>query len=155
MSRKLLSEAEIASLKAHPGVENVTERVVIFTPEFKRKVHSRMTAGEDISDILETEGIDVSALGQTRINGMREKLRKYASRVEGFERRSSRDRRKTEASDMSRSQSAAAADSDIQSRLKRLEHELAYARQEIEFVKKIQMADTEARRTWESKHRRA
>lgn len=153
MSRKLLSEAEIASLKAHPGVENVTERVVIFTPEFKRKVHSRMTAGEDISDILETEGIDVSALGQTRINGMREKLRKYASRAEGFERRSSRDRRKTEASDMS--QSAAAADSDIQSRLKRLEHELAYARQEIEFVKKIQMADTEARRTWESKHRRA
>lgn len=153
MSRKLLSEAEIASLKAHPGVENVTERVVIFTPEFKRKVHSRMTAGEDISDILETEGIDVSALGQTRINGMREKLRKYASRAEGFERRSSRDRRKTEASDVSRS--AAAADSDIQSRLKRLEHELAYARQEIEFVKKIQMADTEARRKWESKHRRA
>lgn len=153
MSRKILSEAEIASLKAHPGVEKVTERVVIFTSEFKRKVHSRMTAGEDISDILETEGIDVSALGQTRINGMREKLRKYASRAEGFERRSSRDRRKTEASDVSRS--AAAADSDIQSRLKRLEHELAYARQEIEFVKKIQMADTEARRTWESKHRRA
>lgn len=151
MSRKLLSEAEIASLKSHPGVENVTERVVIFTPEFKRKVHSRMTAGEDIFDILETEGIDVSALGQTRINGMREKLRKYASRAEGFERRSSRDRRKTEASDATQS---TAADSDIQSRLKRLEHELAYARQEIEFVKKIQMADTEARRTWESKHRR-
>lgn len=148
MSRKLLSEAEIASLKAHPGVDAVTERVVIFTSEFKRKVYSRMTTGEDIYDILETEGIDVSALGQTRINGMREKLRKYADRAEGFEKRDRRDR---PSDDVSQS---AAADSDIQSRLKRLEHELAYARQEIEFVKKIQMADTEARRTWESKHRR-
>lgn len=148
MSRKLLSEAEIASLKTHPGVESVTERVVIFTSEFKRKVHNRMTAGEDIFDILETEGIDVSALGQTRIYGMREKLRKYASRAEGFEKRVRRDR----LSDAS--QPATADDSDIQSRLKRLEHELAYAKQEIEFVKKIQMADTEARRTWESKHRR-
>ena len=143
MSRKLLSEAEIASLKAHPGVENVTERVVIFTPEFKRKVHSRMTAGEDIFDILETEGIDVSALGKPRIYGMREKL------ADGFEKRVRCDRLSAT------SQSATADDSDIQSRLKRLEHELAYARQEIEFVKKIQMADTEARRKWESKHRRA
>ena len=151
MRRKLLSEAEIASLKSHPGVENVTERVVIFTPGFKRKVHSRMTAGEDIFDILETEGIDVSALGKPRIYGMREKLQKYASRAEGFEKRSRHDRRQLEASDATKS---TAADSDIQSRLKRLEHELAYARQEIEFVKKIQMADTEARRTWESKHRR-
>ena len=150
MSRKLLSEAEIASLKSHPGVEKVTERVVIFTPEFKRKVHSRMTAGEDIFDILETEGIDVSALGKPRIYGMREKLQKYANRAEGFEKRSRHDRRQLEASDATQS----TADSDIQSRLKRLEHELAYARQEIEFVKKIQMADTEARRTWESKHRR-
>lgn len=150
MSRKLLSEAEIASLKSHPGVEKVTERVVIFTPEFKRKVHSRMTAGEDIFDILETEGIDVSALGKPRIYGMREKLQKYANRAEGFEKHVRRDRRQPEASDASQT----AADSDIQSRLKRLEHELAYARQEIEFVKKIQMADTEARRTWESKHRR-
>ena len=151
MSRKLLSEAEIASLKSHPGVEKVTERVVIFTPEFKRKVHSRMTAGEDIFDILETEGIDVSALGKPRIYGMREKLQKYASRAEGFEKRVRRDRRQPEVSEASQT----AAESDIQSRLKRLEHELAYARQEIEFVKKIQMADTEARRTWESKHRRA
>ena len=150
MSRKLLSEAEIASLKSHPGVEKVTERVVIFTPEFKRKVHSRMTGGEDIFDILETEGIDVSALGKPRIYGTREKLQKYASRAEGFEKRVRCDRRQPEASDATQS----TADSDIQSRLKRLEHELAYARQEIEFIKKIQMADTEARRTWESKHRR-
>ena len=108
-----------------------------------------MTAGEDIFDILETEGIDVSALGKPRIYGMREKLQKYANRADGFEKRVRCDRLSVA------SQSATAADSDIQSRLKRLEHELAYARQEIEFVKKIQMADTEARRTWESKHRRA
>ena len=117
--------------------------------EFTQSILHCLTAGEDIFDILETEGIDVSALGKPRIYGMREKLQKYANRADGFEKRVRCDRLSVA------SQSAAADDSDIQSRLKRLEHELAYARQEIEFVKKIQMADTEARRTWESKHRRA
>ena len=42
---------------------------------------------------------------------------------------------------------------DERERIKQLEHELAYARQELEFLKKVQMVDMEARREWESKHR--
>ncbi|MCO5386050.1 MAG: hypothetical protein NHB14_10075 [Desulfosporosinus sp.] len=38
-------------------------------------------------------------------------------------------------------------------KLARLEHELAYTRQELEFVKII-LADREAQREWESKHHR-
>ena len=40
----------------------------------------------------------------------------------------------------------------METRIKQLEHELAYTRQEVEFLKKLQMADMEARRQWESKH---
>jgi len=43
-------------------------------------------------------------------------------------------------------------DESIDTRIKQLEHELAYTRQEVEFLKKLQMADMEARRQWESKH---
>ena len=39
-------------------------------------------------------------------------------------------------------------------RIAQLEHELAYTRQEVEFLKKIHTADLEARKEWESKQRR-
>ena len=39
-------------------------------------------------------------------------------------------------------------------RIRELEHELAYTRQEVEFLKKIQEANTEARKAWELKHGR-
>ena len=42
----------------------------------------------------------------------------------------------------------------LAARVKDLEHELAYTRQEVEFLKKIHLADLEARKSWESKHRR-
>ena len=38
-------------------------------------------------------------------------------------------------------------------RVEQLEHELAYTRQEVEFLKKIHVADLEARKLWESKQR--
>ena len=34
-----------------------------------------------------------------------------------------------------------------------LENELAYTQQEVEFLKKLQAANMEAQRQWESKHR--
>lgn len=39
-------------------------------------------------------------------------------------------------------------------RIEQLEHELAYTRQEVEFLKKIQNAGMEEQKVWESKHRR-
>ena len=39
-------------------------------------------------------------------------------------------------------------------RVEELEHELAYAQQEVEFLKKIHTADLEARKQWEYKQRR-
>ena len=41
----------------------------------------------------------------------------------------------------------------VREALRQLEHELTYTRQEVEFLKKTQMADMETRRQWESKHR--
>ena len=41
----------------------------------------------------------------------------------------------------------------LTARIKQLEHELAYTRQEVEFLKKIHTADLEARKLWESKQR--
>ena len=41
----------------------------------------------------------------------------------------------------------------MEQRIRQLEHELAYTRQEVEFLKKLQVANMEAQKQWESKHR--
>ena len=54
------------------------------------------------------------------------------------------------------SRPAGAADPEkmsLEERVRWLTHELEYAKQEVEFLKKLQMANTEARKEWESKHR--
>ena len=41
----------------------------------------------------------------------------------------------------------------VEQRIRQLENELAYTRQEVEFLKKLQAANMEAQKQWESKHR--
>lgn len=143
MSNKLLSEEEVTALKASSHVESVSCRSVTFTPEFKRTVYRELLGGKNIRDILEEHGIDTAALGQVRINGLLDRLRKESDRKEGFANLRHQRRSKSEEE---RNQSA-------ERRIRQLEAELAYTRQEVEFLKKVQAADMEARKAWESKHR--
>lgn len=143
MSNKLFSSEEIAALKASPHVESVTSRSVCFTPEFKRLVYRELLSGKSIYDVFEEHGIDTAALGSVRINGFLERLRKTSNRDEGFA--NLRHQRKPKTPE-ERNQSA-------EKRIRQLEAELAYTRQEVEFLKKLQGANLEAQRVWESKHR--
>lgn len=143
MSTKLFSPEEIAALTVSPYVESVTSRSVCFTPEFKRLVYRELLAGKNIYNVFEEHGIDTSVLGTVRINGFLERLRKAGEREEGFA--DLRHQRKAKTPE-ERSQSA-------EKRIRQLEAELAYTRQEVEFLKKLQVANMEAQKTWESKHR--
>lgn len=143
MSNKLFSSEEIAALKASPHVESVTSRSVCFTPEFKRLVYRELLSGKSIYDVFEEHGIDTAALGSVRINGFLERLRKASDRDEGFA--NLRHQRKPKTPE-ERNLSA-------EKRIRQLEAELAYTRQEVEFLKKLQGANLEAQRVWESKHR--
>ena len=87
-------------------------------------------------------GIDPDVLGDRRIEGLRRTLREQAKREEGFS-----DQRQHNYHRPPRT-----GDESVETRIKHLEHELAYTRQEVEFLKKLQTADMEARRQWESKH---
>lgn len=88
-------------------------------------------------------GINTGVLGEARIRGMAERLYACADREKGF--RSQRGKKKQEAHEVE--------EESLRKRLQRLENELAYTRQEVAFLKKIQEADTEARRQWESKRK--
>ncbi len=143
MSNKLLNQEEINKLKASPFVESVTSRSISFTPEFKRIAYRELLAGKAIRDVFEDHGIDTAALGRARINGFISRLREFADREEGFKNLRHQPRK----------QSQEERNLTTEKRIRQLEAELAYTRQEVEFLKKVQAADMEARKAWESKHR--
>ena len=145
MAKKLLTKEEIAELEQKPQVVKATRNTVTFTPEFKRIAYSQLYDGKTMRQILSEIGIRPEILGDTRIWGMTDKLRRNADREEGYadlrkgnQRRASKETREKTAKE----------------ELTELRHEVAYMRQEIEFLKKVQAADTEARKSWESRQRR-
>ncbi len=142
MSKKVFSEEEVALLRANPHVESVTKRTISFAPAFKQKVYDEMMNGAGIRDILLRHGIDPNVLGEMRIKGICEKIQKQAERPEGFQNL----KRTGQKPVTSREKS-------LEKQIRELQHQLAYTQQEVEFLKKIRMADLEAQKQWESKHR--
>lgn len=144
MSTHLISEEDLIQLKANLNVVSATSRKVEFTPEFQQKMYDGLIAGKSISAILRDNGIDSKALGDSRLNGIRQRLYQKAEREEGFSRKQRENN----------GQAKRTEEQNLKKRVESLEHELAYACQEVEFLKKLRMADMEAQRQWELKHGR-
>ena len=142
MSNRLFSDEEVEMLRMNPCVKNVTSRYVEFTPEFKQKIYDELIGGARIRDILLRHGIDPNVLGEARIRGLQQKIEKQAGRPEGFQ-------------NLKRSgqKPATSREKTLEKQVRELQHQLAYTQQEVEFLKKIRMADLEAQKQWESKRR--
>lgn len=143
MSNKLFSPEEVTAFKANPHVKNATERSVTFTPQFKRMAYRELLEGKHIHDILEGHGIDTSILGEARVRSILMRLRQFGERDEGF----------TDLRHQRKKKTPEETSQSTEKRIRQLEAELAYTRQVVEFLKKVQAADLEARKEWESKHR--
>ena len=136
------TKEQMDHLRVNRYVKNVSASTIRFTEEFKRYFYEKHKAGMTSRDIFLECGIDPDILGTSRIEGFRYTINKQAKRGEGFiDNRQNNYRRPPKS-----------GDETVEARIKQLEHELAYTRQEVEFLKKLQMADMEARRQWESKH---
>ncbi len=137
------SKREMEILRSNPNVASVSETTVRFTKEFKELLYSEKQNGRSIYHTLQKAGIDPDILGQSRIDGIRYTLNKQAAKENGFsDLRSGNYRHATPE-----------GEETLKQQIKRLENELAYTRQEVEFLKKIQLANLEAQKEWESKHR--
>lgn len=140
MSKKRFSPEEITAFSCSPYVESVSTREIAFTSEFKSLAYTELQNGKTMKEIFEANGINTGALGVTRVRGFQQRIEAMAERDEGFVNLKRQPREKTKEKEQ-----------DLEKRVKQLEHNLAYARQEVEFLKKIQMADMEERKQWESK----
>ena len=141
--KNLFTQEQMEQLLKNPHVKSVTPSTVRFTEEFKRYYYQKHTSGALVRDIFLECGIDPDILGESRIDGFCYTINKQAKRDTGF----------TDNRQNNYRRPAKTGEETVDTRIKQLEHELAYTRQEVEFLKKLQMADMEARRQWESKHR--
>jgi len=137
------TQEQVEHLRANHYVQSVSKSTIRFNEDFKRYFYQQRTSGKNAYQIFSDCGIDPEMLGESRIDGFCYTLNKYAKRATGF-----MDNRQNNYHHPPNTGSET-----HESRIKYLEYELAYTRQEVEFLKKLQMADTEARKQWESKHR--
>ena len=144
MARRLLTKEEIEKLKQSPYVAKATPYQVSFTVDFKRMAYQELMDGKLMREILTESGIDLEILGDNRVWTLAENIKKAAEREGGFEDQREKNSRKPRK--MTEEQAMA-------KRIEQLEHELAYTRQEVEFLKKLQAANMEAQKKWESRHR--
>ena len=136
------TDEQMDHLRVNHYVKSITATTIRFTEEFKRYFLQKRNEGVSSHQIFMECGLEPDILGESRISGFRYTIKKYAMREEGFIDNRQYGHRKEKSTD----------DMSVETRIKHLEHELAYTRQEVEFLKKLQTADMEARRQWESKH---
>lgn len=138
-----LSRREIEQLRNNPYIASVTENTVRFTEEFKMLAYEQKAEGIPVAETMRRCGIDPEILGASRVEGFSYTLNKKAKQENGFA-----DGRKENYRRPPRT-----GEETAEQRIRQLENELAYTRQEVEFLKKLQAANMEAQKQWESKRR--
>ena len=138
-----LSKKETEILRKNPYIASVTANTVRFTEAFKKLAYEKKCQGVPLAETMRQCGIDPEILGASRVEGFSYTLNKKAKQESGFSDRRSENYRRPPKT----------GEETVEQRIRQLENELAYTRQEVEFLKKLQAANMEAQKQWESKHR--
>lgn len=131
---KEYTSKQIRELEKNPYVYKVTKHKLYFTAKFKEEFWIRYQAGNTPRKILSDLGFDLSYFGQKQIDSITQGIKKQALSRNGFKEGQSRENRiaikPTDEQELSSPQS-----------IQRMQNELLYLRQEVEFLKKIISAD--------------
>ena len=138
-----LSRREIEKLRTNPNIVSASANTVRFTEEFKKLAYEEKQKGIPVSETMRRCGIDPEVLGPSRVEGFSYTLNKKAKQAQDFSDGRSENYRRPPKT----------GEETVEQRIRQLENELAYTRQEVEFLKKLQAANMEAQKQWESKHR--
>jgi hypothetical protein len=130
---------QIKKLKENPYTLNVTKNKLYFTAKFKEDFWISYQAGNAPRKILSDFGYDLSVFGQKQIDSMVQGIKRQALSGNGFTEGENRTRRvpikATQEKELSSPQS-----------MERMQNELLYLRQEVDFLKKIIAADNSKRK---------
>ena len=121
---------QIKELEANPYTLKVTKNKLYFTIKFKEDFWISYQAGNAPRKILSDLGYDLEYFGQKQIDSIVQRIKKEALSGDGFREGENRERRipmkATNREELSSPQS-----------IERMQNELLYLRQEVEFLKKL------------------
>ena len=130
---------QIKELKKNPYVYKVTKHKLYYTAKFKEDFWISYQAGNAPRKILLDFGFDLEYFGQKQIDSIVQRIKKEALSGNGFREGENRERRipmkATNREELSSPQS-----------IERMQNELLYLRQEVEFLKKIIMTNNSKKR---------
>lgn len=130
---------QIKKLEANPYTLKVTKNKLYFTIKFKEDFWINYQAGNAPRKILSDLGYDLEYFGQKQIDSIVQRIKKEALSGNGFREGENRERRipmkVTNREELSSPQS-----------IERMQNELLYLRQEVEFLKKIIMTNNSKKR---------
>jgi len=130
MSWKVFTPEELAILKANPYTKSLTEKNISFTLEFKQKFLEQLNQNLSPSTIAKNLGYDPELLGTSRIFGIAYHIREEAKSPMGLH----EGRKVLAPSDISSEKFASLPQSRA---MEKMQVELNYLKQEVEFIKKI------------------
>lgn len=140
MKWKVFSPEEVVSLRSNPYTLKATEKTITFTLKFKEVMLDGLQQGKSPESIMQELGYDPAVIGDSRVKGIAYHITKEAESPEGLHegRRTPR---------MARAVTEEEVASSAPSRsLRRLQAEVSYLRQEVEFLKKIMQAGNGTKR---------
>lgn len=123
MSKKKFTPEQQQQLRNNPYTIRVTADVLSLSKEFKEIFHKEDLEGNLPRDILQKYGYPAEMLGRERIWGITHCIRRQFEETGKF-----RD---------IRNPGAPQAEETSEEKIKRLEHQVNYLAQEVEFLKKI------------------
>ena len=136
---KQYTPKQIKKLEANPYTLKVTKNKLYFTIKFKEDFWINYQAGNAHRKILSDLGYDLEYFGQKQIDSIVQRIKKEALSGNGFREGENRERRipmkATNREELSSPQS-----------IERMQNELLYLRQEVEFLKKIIMTNNSKKR---------
>jgi transposase-like protein len=127
MSKVRFSKEQIERLKDHPCIEQISEKAITYTDDFKERAVKAWETGLTSRIIFEKEGLSSQDLGNKRITGALNRWRKMSQREDGF-----KDTRSTNTRGRARARPRTPAEE-----IEYLRDKVEYLEQENEFLKKL------------------
>ena len=132
-SKKPFTDKEMEILKKNPYTHRVTRHQIQFTAEFKEEFWASYKSGKCLRLIIQELGYDPDILGHRRIEGIAAHIREQSTSEDGFHTGYRKHRKKEPLTNPENYPSDKA--------LARMQNEIIYLRQELEFIKKIIKSD--------------
>ena len=132
MSKKVFTKGEIKMLRGNPYTYAVSPHILSFTKEFKELFWAEYQDGTIPRQILERHGYPPEVLGKERIWGIANAIKRQYNSPDGIH----------EGALPKRSQASGDSCRTTEEHIIKLQGEVQYLRQEIEFLKKIFSART-------------